>query len=336
MPSFTETWIAVPVGTTPNAQNSSVSQIAIAAGDEITTVAGALHGNRSLRMDWSGPGAGATRLIWDQSESGRYVMSIYFKVSEAVTAFEDLAGIRHSSGYLCVASIGVDNKLIMVQSNGAGVSGSRAPETLPINTWIRLDLAARKGTSTTDGYIAYAYYIGDSATPVHTWDSAVAGTAVNTGTANIAAIALGRTTGRAAARSITYGVVRGETKSSGFLTPFVMPPQRPVITVESPLMPVDPGMSVTMRATAEDLQDGSVATSVSQVSGPSVAVTKTGAAFNYVAPPTLQGATLTFRFRAQGSSGLVATQDIDHTIRPATERVVRGGAEVPAFWRRGN
>lgn len=321
-PRVEELWSRVPAGMQVSTSNSSATGVLVAAGDSAVGSAEGSHSSRGLKLTYLGPGAGATRVSWNVSTDGRYVLSLFFMLTEPVTQFEDIAGIRHGSGYMTTLAIGTDGKLIMMNATSAGQSAGRAPNPVPLNEWVRVDIAARKGTTTTNGYLGYSYWTNEGDTLAHQWESS----AVNAGTANVAQVFVGRTTGRAQARAVNYGVVRGTALASGWMAPYDAG-ALPEVSINSETG-IEPGMRVTLGPWARDPDGGTVTTSLKQTGGTPVAVQND----SYLAPSTLDGDLLEFTVTATKTNGVSATARGTHAVLPTTERVIRGDVQVPGYW----
>lgn len=199
---------------TGGASGSAASSAIVGNGNTlIFSNAYPAHGSLGYQFDYGTTSGGSLR--WDISEANRLVYRFYVRMSDLPTAQEYLAGIRSSAGYLCIACIGSDGKFVMQNASGTGISASRATNTFPLDQQVRVEIAATKGTSTTDGIIEYAYYLGDSTNPVYSWSS----TAQNTGTASVAQVVLGRNTAANEARTIWYDSIHAESLSSGWVGP---------------------------------------------------------------------------------------------------------------------
>jgi len=158
---------------------------------------------------------GACRITWALSSASRVVLSCYYMSSSVGGAIEDVMGIRHASGNMAILSIGTDGKLIPVNSAGSYQSGMRATNALTPDVMYRIELAVTKGTTSSNGVIEYAYFVGNSATPVETYSS----NSQNTGTADVAQLWVGRSTGRTIAHTCYYDEIRGNTLASGWHDP---------------------------------------------------------------------------------------------------------------------
>jgi len=192
-----------------------------------------------------------------------------------------------------------------------------------------VEIAARKGTTATDGLIEYAYYLGDSSTPEATWSSA----AQNAGTADAAAVQIGRNTASAEARTIWYDSIRAKTLASGWIGPFAAPNIPPVAQLGANIIDIEPWTAQLVNGlSSKDTGTGTVVDyDFRQVSGsPTVTLTGTGGTRTYIAPGTMSGTTLTFGLVVTDDQGSQSVEDtVEHTILPARERVIIGGVETP-------
>jgi hypothetical protein len=340
MATFQNDWEGLASGTIPttantgNASGTAASAVSIASGDAVrATDFKAFNGSVAMAFEYLGPGAGATRILWAQADAGRYVFSMYFQITDVPTATEDVMGIRHAAGNMAILTIGADGKLAVQNAAGVGVSASKAANVLPVEQWIRIELSVQKGTSITDGYVGYSYYLNNSATPTFSWESSIQ----NVGTANVANPFIGRSTGRAEARIVYYDMVRGAALASGWLSPLIPSNAPPMVTLTASATGVEPGAVQELIATASD-PDGTIASmTITQISGsPTVVLTGLGVSRQYIAPATSSGTILGFEAVAVDNEGATqASATVTHAIYPATERVTLGGVEVPVFIRVG-
>lgn len=312
-------------GTTISEVNSGGSSgtaanlVSIAAGDTIVYSNFApAHGSLSAEMNFLGPGAGATRIVWNDVQSGRLVFSFYYQLNTALpTATEDVAGVRNSTGNMCILTIGADGKLIMLNSAGTGISASRSTNTIPIQQNFRIDISCKKGTTTADGTIGYAYYLGSNSVPEFSWESATQ----NTGTTDTASFFVGRSTGRTQAHVCYYDTIRKASPlTSGFLAPFVPAATPPTITLGPDIVDIEPWDIVSIAANAFD-NDGTVVNYVfNQTAGPTtVVLSGSGAVRTYTAPGLANGGTFSFDVTAYDNDGLSATDSVSHTVLAASE-----------------
>lgn len=266
---------------------------------------------------------------WDIADADRVVLSFYVVIESLPTATEYLGSIRNASGNMCIACIGSDGKLIMQNSAGAGISASRATDTFPVDQNVRVEMAVRKGTSTTDGLIEYAYYLGDSPTAVYTWSSS----AQNTGTTDVARVLIGRNTTATQTRTVWYDTIRAQAVSSGWIGPYQEVNLAPTANLGGNVINIEPYTVQTISgASSVDNDVGTIASyAFRQISGsPTVTLAGSGASRTYTAPGTIAGTTLTFGLIVTDNQGAESTEDtVTHTIFPVTERAAVGGLEIP-------
>lgn len=200
-------------GNTGGTSGTAANSVAVASGDSIQArTAAAAHGSVGYRFGLIAGGAGATRMLWSYAVATRMIFSFYVKVDTLPSATEDLGGIRNSTGNMGILTIGADGKAVMNNAAGTGVAASKATNTFPVGTWVRVDIIATKGTGTGDGTLGYAYFENESDTPTFSWESA----AQNAGTTNSATGFIGRSTGRSQAHTFDYDTVRWATATSGY------------------------------------------------------------------------------------------------------------------------
>ena len=158
---------------------------------------------------------GACRLMWSLSSSTRTVLSCYYRTSDVITAFEDIMGVRHPSGNMALLSVGSDGKIVPVNSASASQTAMKATNALAANTTYLIQMAVTKGTTTSNGTIEWAYWDATGATQLDTFSSSTQNTTTN----NVAAVFVGRSTGRGMAHTAYYDEINGDTLSSGWITP---------------------------------------------------------------------------------------------------------------------
>lgn len=280
------------------------------------------HGALGFALNYTAGSTGATRIMWNLgvSEANRFVWTFY--VADMVTlptVTEDLGGIRHSAGNVCIVNIGADGKLILTDAAGAGISASRAPSVFPTGTAVRVEVAATKGTTTTNGKLEYAYYLGNSTTAVYTWSSAT----VNAGVNNITDVFIGRSTGRAENRTIYYDSVQGQTLASGWNGPFVPVANAPTANAGPDLTSVEPYTTVTINGSqSRDNNTGGTITSynITQTAGPAVTLSGSGPIWTYEAPSSWTGTALTFSLTVTNNAGVTSPADAaTHYILPGVD-----------------
>ncbi len=216
MPSISNTAEGLTEATTPTTGNTggasgtACSNVTIAGASSITALAAAaIYGVRGYRMAQSA-GGDTTRLIWSLSESGRFVMSAYVRIDATPAQVEDILGIRHGSGNMGVVSIAGDGKLIVQNAAGTGITASKSPNPISPGVYL-VQMSASKGTTTSDGTLGV--HLSQDGATIHTWESA----AQNSGTNDVSAVWIGRSTTRSESHTLDYDQIRGESLTSGWL-----------------------------------------------------------------------------------------------------------------------
>lgn len=190
--------------------------VTVGSGNAITfSTTNPAHGNMSYQFAYGTTAPGSLR--WNLSEAGRVVHCFYVRLSSLPAAFEYLGAIRHSAGNMCIATINASGKFVMQNSAGSAIAASAAPNTFPVNQYVRVEIAVTKGTTTTDGIIEYAYYLGDATTAVYSWSS----NTQNTGTNNVNQVVIGRNATGTESRTVWYDTITARSQSSGWVGPQV-------------------------------------------------------------------------------------------------------------------
>lgn len=151
------------------------------------------------------PTATTTRTAW------RFY--IYIPTGQAVTS-QQLFMVRSAAAYVALIAVDASGKLTV--QNSAQAVQATASSALPNDTWVRVELAVAVGTTTGNGTIEAAYYLGDSTTPVQTL---ITSSVMNTGTVAIALVRVGSAGTVASARTHYYDDFSGAELASGFIGP---------------------------------------------------------------------------------------------------------------------
>ncbi|MGB4762070.1 MAG: hypothetical protein WBP12_01775 [Candidatus Saccharimonas sp.] len=319
--------VTVSTANTGGLSGNAADTVTIGSGNTIIfSNANPAHGTLGYEMNYSTTAGGSLR--WNVDESSRLVHSFYVKLSTLPTAQEYLGAIRNSGGNMCIACIGSDGKFIMQNAAGTGISASRATNAFPVDQFIRIEIAATKGTTTGNGSIEYAYYLGNGTTPLASWSS----NTQNAGTTNVAQVIIGRNTAATEERIVWYDTIRAQALNSGWIGPYSTQNTLPVAELGPNIGDIEPFSTQLVDGSASSDSDGGsvVQYTFRQISGPAVSLSGSGATRTYKAPGTLAGTTVTF--------GLIVTDDQDgassedtvvHTILKVNERAIIGGVQVP-------
>lgn len=114
--------------------------------------------------------AATDQYAWWASTASKVLARSYVWVPSAPASEKPLLQLRHAGGLAAQVVINVAG-YARLSTAGSGTTQARATDTNPFPTgqWVRVELYADAGTSTTTGAARAAIYAGDSTTPL--WDS---------------------------------------------------------------------------------------------------------------------------------------------------------------------
>lgn len=311
------------------ATGDAPASVAISSPDQITF--SNYDSRQCLEFALAGPGAGATRILWNAAEAGRLVVGVRIpNLVDLPTNIEDFLGIRHASGNMAVVQI-QNLKLQVANAAGATITASRAPEAFPAvaghSVWLEVEI--QKGTTTSNGLVGYRYYVDDSSTIEYSWTSS----AQNTGTANVAQVFLGRSTGRTDARTYHLDTFRVESLTAGnWIGQTSAPVPAPTANAGPDLTSIEPFRTVTIDGTGSVAAAGHGITAyeLTRLSGPAVTVTGTGPTWTYAAPAGWDPSTIVWQVRVQDDLGVWSTTDTaSHSFLHATNFIAGVSAHTP-------
>jgi|GEM_PF-1629119 len=208
-------------GVQPSSANSGglsgtalTTQTLSGTGTTLTFSTNAAHGSLGYRHNYAAVSSTAWQLFPGTAAAGRWVFRYYLQVSAVPTVYDYLSKYRSSTAQLAVMTVGTDGKLILQNAAGAGITASRATNALAANTRYRVEVAITPGTTTSNGRLEYAYYLGDSGTAEFTYDS---GTTQNAGTTNCRDMRVGRDTAIISALIVDYDDLASNQLASGWI-----------------------------------------------------------------------------------------------------------------------
>lgn len=272
----------------------------------------AAHGTLSLKCTYDGTAAApaGAYLTWNFATSNRLVVRSYVYMQtlpaesfNLMMVYNNLAS-GNQTGRLSISSSG---KLQSLDATGATITGSVATANFPINQWVRIEYAVTVGTTTTNGKGEYAYYLGDSATPVATWSNA----AINAGTAPIAQVRLGRTTVPTVVSTVWYDDFRAQ---DDIVSGWIGAPA----TATPLVMSSTDRLSYLITAVATPTAGGAMSYAISQTAGTAVTPTSIGTGQWEVTPhPTSAGTYKVTASEVGGSSSSGSVTVPSATSTPA-------------------
>lgn len=147
----------------------------------------------------------------------RTAIRFYFLIpSGQPTSSWEVLHVWTTSGRVMALTIGSTSRLVVRSASNTVLATAAA--TLTTDVWYRVEVGVAVGTTTSNGTIQVAYYVGDSGTPVETiWNS----TATNSGLSAIANFRVGMAGLASTARTMHYDDFAAQELASGFIGPSV-------------------------------------------------------------------------------------------------------------------
>jgi hypothetical protein len=177
--------------------------------------AAAMHGS----LGWqTGTTSAAEYFVADVTAAAGVAARMYFRLDALWN--NDFALLRFLNGSTRLVSWHANSQNKLRLSDATGTSGIwTAANALLANTWYRLEMYAKPGTTSSNGTIKGAYFLGDSTTPVETF---YLSTAANVGTSTtIDKIQFGKVF--AAGVGAKFDSFAWDDNASDFIGPFSNP-----------------------------------------------------------------------------------------------------------------
>lgn len=202
-------------GTTITTANSDDNS----AGDplDISTSGTRIYDNswtHSGTTSWKceGTSGNTAILAWDRTDT-RLAFRGYVKFSSPPSATCAILQARNS-GSMGEVQMRTDGKIQVTDDTGAILHTTAA--ALSVDTTYRFEYTIEKGTTTSNGKVSFAYYLGDNASPVAT---AYTTTSANMGTADITSMRFGKLTGIASTWAVWLDDVAVDYGATAFIGP---------------------------------------------------------------------------------------------------------------------
>lgn len=216
----------------------------------------AAHGSLSYQIVFT-TAAEAKYLQWSEpGEPGPFAARWYQRWTALPDAEQFVAQIRNSSaGTMATVSITAAGMLKIINRLGAGaITGTVAMPSAPTGAGVRIEIhEIAHGTTTTDGVIEVAWYLGDSTTPQETLSSST----YDTGTVAPQYLRLGRASSQSAAWTTWYDDIALQTGATAPIGEYGanVPP---VVTAGAPIVVPGTGSAQTVGLTSLASDDGSI------------------------------------------------------------------------------
>jgi hypothetical protein len=151
---------------------------AISSGNITYTDVQAAHNTHSYRVQTAAGTAIFAGLSVGTAVSAAAARFYLYLNSYPTAAIDSLQQLRATTGRAATLGLTTAGRLTVYNSAGAVIQTAPSGNALPLNTWVRVELRAVVGAGASDGTIAAAFYLGDSATEEWSYVSAT----VNAGT----------------------------------------------------------------------------------------------------------------------------------------------------------
>jgi hypothetical protein len=251
-----------PTNNTGGTSGDAFTTIVLGTGAAITfDNTRAMHGSMSGKL---APAASATaRIDYDSLNSNKLGVALYYYFTANPTDDTYICQFNSSAGRvvsLHLASGGTLKLRDFATASTANIWASTA--TIPLNQWVRIEVWAQVGTTTSNGQIKVAYYLGDSTTPVQSTSL----TAQDLQTTNISRFSFGKFNGSAYATPFWLDDVRYDDLATDLIGP--TPTGTPPTVSTSSTLTVATGSTVTLTASASSVGSSIASLTVAQQSGP--------------------------------------------------------------------
>jgi hypothetical protein len=297
------------------------------------------------------PGSGAAcELRWnDWTTATSLTASWYVNWSSAPADNEEFFRVAYGSGSRVLSGILAASSKISLQNAAATIFWT-STAGLSSATWYRFEAYAKYGASTTTGEAEFAYYLGDSATPVQAMTRV---TNQNMGTAAITGLYIGKTAGAGTSTApFSLDSVQANDNGTTFIGPYVPAGNAAPVAVAGAVQNVTTSTATLTATATDDVSIASFACTLldsSGVTSPSIGTgTVTGAGtpsasvsfpitglvagvhrFNITATdggsPALTSATVI------GQINYTSTAPVYRSVTAATYTVIGGGTALAAI-----
>lgn len=177
----------VATGQTGSGDAFTLVDSATGTGTIVYSTAQAAHGGQSIAL--TGISGASRHAGWNGDTVSSAAVRVYIYLNALPAATCDFLSIRRvgasGTGKLQVSATGA-----LILANAAGAAVKTFATVLDLNKWYRVEIQTTKGTTTSDGYLAAQYYLGDSTLAIDRFSTS----ATNTGTTDYIGPRIGKIT----------------------------------------------------------------------------------------------------------------------------------------------
>ena len=296
----------VSAANTTGTGNTPINYVALGTGaSAVFDGTKAAHGVLSVKCD---PGASGSNITVDLSSGITATKQIAFRgyFYWTVQAVEDMHVIRLSQdgGGTRTASVHLNNgKLKLSDANGTATGVFTASAVAPLNQWVRVEVYASVGTTTSNGTLSMGVYLGDSTTPI---DPVFTTTTANLGTGTFNSVQTGKTTASGNPNVFWIDDTAVNDAATGLIGPVVVATATvtPTTVVDNSGVFTNQGGAASLQAAVADTSD------TTYVESPTAPANKniTFGGFSTLAAGNVK---VTVRARMQPTAGPTTTQTVE-------------------------
>jgi hypothetical protein len=299
---------------TNGTSDAPFTTVQIGAGATLTADnAHAAHGTIAMKL---APSSGAvTQVINSGLSSSTMAVRSYVYLTANPPGDEWIEAFYQSGGSTRVASWHIDSAGKINLRNAAAGNIWTATTAIPLNTWIRVEMYAAVGTTTSNGTLNIAYYTLDSTSAIAS-NTNTANT--NTGTSPIDQVNTGHINGGTNITPFWIDDLRIDTATSGFIGPFGA--NSPPTANAGPTQTVAAGTLVTLAGSSSDADGFIASVAWSQLSGPTVSLSSTT-----INSPTFTPAVpgvIVLQYAATDNVGATTTSTVTINVNSTSARPV--------------
>lgn len=203
--------------TTANSDDNSAGDALDISTSGTRTYDNAWVNSGSTSWKCEGTSGNTAILAYDRTDPS-VATRVYFRFTGNPSATCGILQARNS-GSMGDVHMRTDGKLQV--TDDAGTILFTTASALSTSTTYRLEHYVAKGTTTSNGKVSFAYYLGDSPTPV---ESAFVSTTANMGTADVTSMRFGKLTGIASTWAVWFDDVAVEYGATAFIGPLLGDP----------------------------------------------------------------------------------------------------------------
>lgn len=203
--------------TTANSDDNSAGDALDISTSGTRTYDNAWVNSGSTSWKCEGTSGNTAILAYDRTDPS-VATRVYFRFTGNPSATCGILQARNS-GSMGDVHMRTDGKLQV--TDDAGTILFTTASALSTSTTYRLEHYVAKGTTTSNGKVSFAYYLGDSPTPVET---AFVSTTANMGTADVTSMRFGKLTSIASTWAVWFDDVAVEYGATAFIGPLLGDP----------------------------------------------------------------------------------------------------------------